>query len=36
MENNENTSMVALDFSVAFATVNYKILVKFWKNCFGI
>ena len=35
MENNENTGMVTLDLSVAFDTVNHKILIRFWKN-FGI
>ena len=28
MENNENTAMVALDLSIAFDTVNNKILIK--------
>ena len=35
-ENNENTIKVALDLSVAFDTVNHKILIKILENYFGI
>ena len=36
MENNENISMVALDISAAFDTVNHKILINVLENYFGI
>ena len=36
MENNTNTTVVALDLSPAFDTVNHKILLEFLNNYFGI
>ena len=36
MENNTNTSMVALDLSVAFDTMNHKILLEVLNKYFGI
>ena len=36
MENNLNTTMVALDLSAAFNTVNHKILIEIINKYYGI
>ena len=36
MVHTENTAMVTLDLSVAFDTLNHKILIEVLENYFGI